>query len=442
MPCRRVHTRNRVMGRRTVALLAGACAWLTAADAAWGQAECPVPKPKYEGGSPRFHRASVDIGGIPYRYTVLLPADYERSGRRYPVLYLYHGAGGFEESWMATGEQPPLIETISAQTPVIIVMPDAGVIGSHSDWPDDPAQQWETFHVKRLVPHVDATYRTRPGREHRAMFGFSMGGFGAMHHAFRHPDVFGAAGTASGFPDASFRMVAPFMPFVAALGATCTGSQMPFGPWGDPVTESETWEEHNPAAHVDRLRNTFLYAATANGVPCDQEDVETLAQHVVPDYTYASESVMRESTRSFHQALDAAGIEHVYREWECGIHSDRYGDMALTEWWPLMTAFFDRAAQAPRATPPRRTAPALRLYVRPLRPQRGRKVRFRLRVTALMDGRRLPVSGARVTLAGRRAVTDARGRATLTARVRAGRHAASARKPGFRPARRVVTTRA
>ena len=427
------------MRRRAVAILAGVCAWSTAADAAWGQAECPIPKPKYEGDSPRFHRASLDIGGVQHRYTVLLPTDYERSNRRYPVLFLFHGAGGFEESWMATGERAPLIETISAQTPVIIVMPDGGVIGSHSDWPDDPAQQWETFQVKRLVPHIDATYRTKRGREHRAMFGFSMGGFGAMHHASRHPELFGAAGTASGFPDASFRMVAPFMPLVAAFGTLCTGSQMPFGPWGDPVTASENWEEHNPTANVDRLRGKLLYAATANGVPCDQEDVETLAQNVVPDYTYATEGVMRDSTRSFHNALDAAGIAHVYREWECGIHSDRYGDMALTEWWPLMTAFFDRETPAPRATPAPRPRPALRLGIHPRRAPHGRRVRFRLRVTALVEGRDRPVDGAHVVLGGREAITDAHGRATVTTRLRRrGRQTVLARKAGYRTARAFV----
>ena len=424
-------------------ILAAVAASLGTADAAQAQAECPVPKRQYEGGSPRFHRASLDVGGVQYRYTVLLPEGYERSQRRYPVLYAFHGAGGSEEFWMSTGKQPPLIETISAETPVIIVMPDAGVIGVHSDWPDDPGQQWETFHVKRLVPHIDATYRTRPGRENRAAFGYSMGGFGAMHYAFRHPDVFGAAGTASGFPESSIRSVAVFMPFVAALSALCTSSQMVYGPWGDPVTESETWEEHNPTANVERMRGMLLYAASADGVPCDQEDAETLARDSVPDYTNASEGVMRESTRSFHDALEAEGVAHVYREWECGVHSYRYRDMALAEWWPLMTDFFDRATPAASASPPRRARPALRLHVHPARAPRGRRILFRLRVTAVLDGRRRPVDGVRVALGGRSAVTDDRGRAALSVRLRrAGRHTASAGKSGFRTGRRFVIARA
>lgn len=84
---------------------------------------------------------------------------------------------------------------------------------------------------------------------------------------------------------------------------------------------------------------------------------------------------------------------------------------------------------------PRRRA--LRVVVRPSRVRAGRRVRLSARVT--MDGR--PIRRALVRLAGRRARTDARGRARLTVRLRAGRHRVTASRRGARRARaRVVAT--
>ena len=425
---------NKGVATRTRLLLAAALT-LSAGMPAEAQAQapgaCPIGKAQYQGNSTRFHRGSLDVGGIPYRFTILLPSDYATSGRRYPVLYLFHGGGGHEESSMGTGATPPLIETISESSPVIVVMPDGGFIGAHSDWPDDPAQQWETFHIKRLVPYIDATYRTVADRAHRAVMGFSMGGFGAMTYAARHPGVFGAAGSGSGFPDTSRRtpdMHAALLPIVLALRPICTASQAPFGPWGDPVTGVEEWEAHNPTALVERLRGTLLFVESANGVPCDQEDVQTLATSVVPDFTNALEPQIRRSSRAFHEALVAAGVEHVYREAPCGIHSGRYFGEELRRWWPIMMRFFGEPAQAAPAR-------AIRLRVRPVRVRSGRRRTFRFTVRAVEDGAVRPLAGAAIRFVGRRATTNRLGQATISAAVRRhGLRRVVASKRGFRRA--------
>src|SRR4029079_838014 len=57
----------------------------------------------------------------------------------------------------------------------------------------------ETVIIRELIPHIDATYRTRPTREGRAIQGFSMGGQGALRLAVQYPELFGSAvGFASG----------------------------------------------------------------------------------------------------------------------------------------------------------------------------------------------------------------------------------------------------
>ncbi len=127
-------------------------------------------------------------------YSIYLPADYETSNRRYPVLYLLHGYTDDETGWTQFGEAH-LINDRSTQSgeaaPMIIVMPDGGVtwyINSH-----DGKTNYEDFFIKELIPHIDATYRTRSTKQYRAIAGLSMGGYGTLVMATKHPELFSAA---------------------------------------------------------------------------------------------------------------------------------------------------------------------------------------------------------------------------------------------------------
>ena len=134
----------------------------------------------------------------PTRVRVLLPAGYRSDAtRRYPVLYLLHGADSDDTSWTRFGDA----ERITARAPMIVVMPDGGAQGWYTDWyaGDRTAQpRWETYHVGELVPWIDATYRTVAAKRGRAIAGLSMGGYGALSYAARHPDTFAAAASFSG----------------------------------------------------------------------------------------------------------------------------------------------------------------------------------------------------------------------------------------------------
>jgi S-formylglutathione hydrolase FrmB len=69
------------------------------------------------------------------------------------------------------------------------VIPEAP---NQNRWMDskDGTTPIETMLWKNLLPHIDATYRTIPTREGRAIEGHSMGGFGALHNGFNNPDLF------------------------------------------------------------------------------------------------------------------------------------------------------------------------------------------------------------------------------------------------------------
>lgn len=136
-----------------------------------------------------FRSPSVgeDVG-----YNVYLPPGYESGSRRYPVLYYLHGAGGNEDGGPRT-LVPKLREAHAAGTlpPFLVVFPNGGRSTWYAD-SHDGKLPIETMIVRELVPHVDATYRTVTERAGRAISGMSMGGFGAITLAMKHPDLFGS----------------------------------------------------------------------------------------------------------------------------------------------------------------------------------------------------------------------------------------------------------
>lgn len=123
--------------------------------------------------------------------TILLPASYSPSQRRYPVLYLLHG-GGQDHTAFATRSWFRAL----ASRDMIVVTPSVGdswYVNSVAD----PAAKYEDFVVKDLVEYVDKQYRTVATREARAIAGVSMGAWGAMLLGLKHHQLFGAVGALS-----------------------------------------------------------------------------------------------------------------------------------------------------------------------------------------------------------------------------------------------------
>jgi len=108
---------------------------------------------------------------------VLTPDGFELGRDHLPVLWLLHGGFGSSADWTTVGDA----EALTANLPMIVVMPDAGTGGWYTDWqrgtPEGP-QRWETFHLEELRPFIEARYQTRTDRESRAIAGLSMGGSG------------------------------------------------------------------------------------------------------------------------------------------------------------------------------------------------------------------------------------------------------------------------
>ena len=155
-------------------------------------------RPIFATGRAECISALSKILGHPVAYCVLLPPSYDtEKSRRYPILYLLHGLGDNEQMLIHSGGFN-LVEDLWERNQLgdlLIVTPDGGssfYINSR-----DGHRRYEDFFLREFLPQIEKRYRIQPGRASRGIAGISMGGYGALHLAFRHPELFGSVGAHS-----------------------------------------------------------------------------------------------------------------------------------------------------------------------------------------------------------------------------------------------------
>ena len=168
-----------------------------------------------------------------YVYT---PPDYEKGSKRYPVLYLQHGAGEDEHGWGAQGHAGLIMDNLIAEgkaRPFIIVMSNSYLVtggatpgrggppgGRRGPTPEvqpgaaagaaaagrgGPGRgfamndtPFEHALIGEIIPYVDTSFRTLSDQPHRALAGLSMGGFYTHSISLAHLDKFAYIGIFSG----------------------------------------------------------------------------------------------------------------------------------------------------------------------------------------------------------------------------------------------------
>jgi len=167
------------------------------------QAWDPRPVPH---GTVHQHWYNSKTLGMFRSVVVYTPPGYEEAKESYPVLYLLHGSGGDEGSWVNDGLANIILDNQIADgraKPMIVVMPfghtnaspRAGVVPSYAGR-DTPAFTEEL--LKEVMPTVERTYRVRRGADARGIAGFSMGGNHARLIGLQRMDLFHSVATFSG----------------------------------------------------------------------------------------------------------------------------------------------------------------------------------------------------------------------------------------------------
>ncbi|HWB27257.1 MAG TPA: alpha/beta hydrolase-fold protein [Chitinophagaceae bacterium] len=145
--------------------------------------------------------------GSQRRMFVYTPPGYEKDKKKYPVLYLLHGAGGDEECWSNRGRANYILDNLIAAgkaEPMIVVMTNgnpltpaapldrpfaqpvegAGGIGGMAN------KKFEESLVKDVIPYIESNYRVAADAAHRAVAGFSMGGYQTQNITNANPTMF------------------------------------------------------------------------------------------------------------------------------------------------------------------------------------------------------------------------------------------------------------
>jgi putative tributyrin esterase len=127
----------------------------------------------------------------PVAYCVVLPPSFDADkARHFPVLYFLHGLGDNEQFFVHSGAWN-LAEDMRERSELkdfLVATPDGGA--SFYINSKDGKDRYEDFLFQEFFPFIEKRYRVSPGRAHRAIAGISMGGYGALHLAFRHPQLF------------------------------------------------------------------------------------------------------------------------------------------------------------------------------------------------------------------------------------------------------------
>jgi putative tributyrin esterase len=214
---------------------------------------------------------------------VILP-EIDRKGP-YPVFYLLHGLSDNHTIWVRRTS----IERYVQSLPLIVVMPDGG----RSFYTDaEIGPPYEAAIVRDLIGYVDKTLQTKAERGGRCIGGLSMGGYGAVKLALKHPDLFVSANSHSGalewahkpFPEAAveFRRIAGALP-----------------------TDGPN-DLHALAKQIDKTRLPALR------IDCGTEDF------------------LLNDNREFHKYLEEISLPHEYEEFP-GAHDWSYWDKHVQE---------------------------------------------------------------------------------------------------------------
>jgi S-formylglutathione hydrolase FrmB len=262
-----------------------------------------------------------DALGVDKAVVVYLPRGYDsQPARRWPVFYYLHGLGGNETNWVKQGQLDAAADRLGLAA--IVVMPD-GDDGFYIDsrapidyeqcmkdgsglfvpdrQPHDTtcvrARNYETYVAKDLVGWVDGHYHTIARRDGRAIAGLSMGGFGAMELALRHPDEFAGAASHSGAIALLYRGPRPFAPGKAELITDVSGFGQAGGAivewihrvFGDDIAE---WKAHD----VVELAGKVGPGKVALYFDCGTED----------------DFALQDNVQYVHEALGNRHIEHAF----------------------------------------------------------------------------------------------------------------------------------
>jgi enterochelin esterase-like enzyme len=293
--------------------------------------------------------------GDPHERTLLVYTppgpDPARPCPLFVDLVGYTGSGASHVNWRPFGfNLPERLDRLLAagrMGPVVAVLPDAFTCYGGNQYIDSPGTgPWMTHIVEEVIPFVEDRFPVLRGREHRALFGKSSGGYGALVHAMDRADAWGAVAAHSGDACFEYAYLTAFPATLKELAkhggsldrfleavwskeklsgdevtalmtvgmaahydgdpAAPRGFHLPFDPETGAILPERwaRWLEHDPVRKVERAAEA-LRSLRGLWIDCGTRDQYHLLW----------------GNRQIHRRLEALGVPHEYREFDDD-HSD------------------------------------------------------------------------------------------------------------------------
>lgn len=372
--------------RRALIAAALVCLWAAAALAVQPARAAEVQVIEQKQIAPRVIELTISTPAFatPTHVHVDLPVRYAADpNRRWPVAYALAGTMNTYKTFNNFVDGVGLTKDF----PAIVVSPN-GDSGYWSDWYNGGAfgpPMYETYVVEQLVPLIDARFRTAASRAQRAVMGISMGGFGAMMIAARHPDLFGAAASLSGAVDSN----QPTIATAVTLSPTFQEAA-PDSIFGPRATQEVRWRGHNPVDLADNLRGMALQVRSANGTLNPGIGENPLSADTV---SCLVEAGVYGASLSFNSTLDRLGIPHLWKDYGAGCHTVPNFEREIADTLRGFAAEFADPAPAPSSFDYRSIEPAFGVWGWRVATDPERALEFLQMKTVSRDGLTLTGSG-------------------------------------------------
>ena len=157
-------------------------------------------------GTVRAHTYFSKSLGRLRELVVYTPPGYDQQAdARFPTLYLQHGMGDNQATWVAHGKAHWILDNLMAQgkaRPMVVVMMDGHAsIAQGTAGFQNNTTAFERDLLEDVMPFVEANYRVKTEAADRAIAGLSMGGGQSLTIGLNHLDRFAwVAGFSSAVP--------------------------------------------------------------------------------------------------------------------------------------------------------------------------------------------------------------------------------------------------
>jgi S-formylglutathione hydrolase FrmB len=306
-----------------------------------------------------FHSDALEgnlLGDSPDRWiSVYLPAAYDQNpDLSFPVIYLLHSYNSHHTKFLSDYHLVTQFDTFFARDDVnpmiIVVASNKNKYGGSWYTNSSVTGNWENFMTDDLISYIDSTYRTLAHRENRGIAGHSMGGYGALKLAMKHPDLYRAVYGLSG-ANLNFENV--------VLGTMKLFLQEAIAVENEEDFDQLSWEvtvmiAAGAAFSPNPLITPFLcnFPLTNDGVLIDSvwqkwalHDPYTMVSHYKNNLLQldsivfdcgTSDEYLFTATQDFAQKLADENIPHVFMEFD-GDHINKLHERVLDHMLPLFS---------------------------------------------------------------------------------------------------------